>query len=203
MTTQQDDDCDRRPADDLARALRQLRTIAPSAELMQRLDQSLRSAERTERAAPSRWLRVKRAADRHFMLMVPGIASVAVALHVLVAEPNFDAGRTAEHAVELSAAGEGALNVDLWLEAHDADYASVRFHVPLGVTLTTGDGPADVLPSPDCHATGCVYEFMHPTHPDARPVQVRVKAPGRYRMHVEHASDGRRVHEVVVVHARR
>ena len=34
-------------------------------------------------------------------------------------------------------------------------------------------------------------------------VRVEVRAPGRYRMNVEHASEGRRVREVFVVHARR
>jgi hypothetical protein len=191
------------PRDSLSRALRRLRDLEPTEQLAERLDAALRAAEAEERpAAPKRTrYAARRNLSRNLVLVVPALASMAVALHLVVAEPSFDVGHTAEHALELPVHGAGLLPVELLLDAHDTAFASVRMHVPHGVRITgTGTGEA---PVPSCEKLGCVYEFMHPTGDDAPPVQLQVREPGRYRVHVEHASPDRRVQELLVVHAHR
>lgn len=189
--------------DALSRALRRLRHLEPSDELAERLDAALRAAEAQERSEqrPRAPTDVRRSWGRNVVLVVPALASMAVALHLVVAEPTFDVGHTAEHALELPVEGTGSLPVALLLGHHDSAFATVRMHVPHGVRVTTAGNGADPVPS--CEKLGCVYEFTHPTGVDAPPVELQVGEPGRYRVHVEHASPDRRVQEVLVVHAHR
>jgi hypothetical protein len=188
--------------DPLARALSRLRDIEPPVELADRLDLALRQAEARERSEAARRPEggARRALGRNLLLFVPALASMAVALHLVVAEPAFDVGRTAEHALDLPSHGHGSLSVDLLLDEHDTDYAAVRMHLPRGVSLADAGGTRKAA---SCEEFGCIYEFMHSTAADAPPLELRVAGPGRYRVHVEHASKDRRVQEVLVLHARR
>lgn len=185
--------------DALDRALRKLRSMRPSPEFTGRLAQSLADAERKSKTSKAH--RMGSALHRRLVITLPALASVAVVTHLLIAEPPFDASRVAEHTVELPEGGAAALDLGLWLDQHEADFASVRVHVPHGLKLTPS--PEAQSQDTDCHDTGCVHEFLHPTDDDAPHVRVEVSRPGRYRMKVEHASEGRRVREVFVVHARR
>jgi hypothetical protein len=188
-----------RTDDPLDRALRKLRSLRPSPEFAARLAESLAEVDR--KTTTSRARRVGSALHRRLVITLPALASVAVAAHLLIAERSFDASRIAEHTVEIPAVGPAALDLGLWLDQHEADFASVRVHVPHGLKLTPS--PEAQSEETDCHATGCVHEFLHPTDDEAPHVRVEVSRPGRYHMKVEHASDGRRVREVFVVHARR
>ncbi|MFM2420358.1 MAG: hypothetical protein RL385_5081 [Pseudomonadota bacterium] len=187
--------------DPLSRALRKLRTVEPSEHALVRVDRALRDAERREHAGARRARPSSSAVTRNLVLVIPALASMAVALHLVVAEPRFDAAHTAEHALELPMDGEGALSLDLGLEAHAAPFASVRMHVPRGVQIAGSD--SRLLAPESCQSNGCIYEFMQSTSEYAAPMQMRVREPGRYRVHVEHASDLRRIEEVLVVHAHR
>lgn len=188
-----------RPDDDLSRGLRKLRSLRPSAQLPERLEHALAAAERAERSARPSPRGLRERLHGKLLLTLPAFASVAVAAHLLISEPGFHVSRVAEHNVEIPEGGHAALDLGLWLEHHEADFASVRLHVPHGLRLTDS---AEKDRDPSCHDTACIYEFMHPTSDLAPPVRVEVQRPGRYRMKVEHASQGRRVHEVIVVHAR-
>lgn len=188
-----------KPDNDLSRGLRKLRSLRPSQDFPDRLERSLLAVDRAERSAPPKPKRLRDALHGNLLLTLPAFASVAVAAHLLIAEPSFDVSRIAEHTVEIPEGGHAALDLGLWLDHHEADFASVRVHVPHGLTLTDS---AEKDRDPDCHDTACIYEFMHPTDELAPPMRVEVRTPGRYRMKVEHASEGRRVHEVFVVHAR-
>jgi len=184
---------------DLSRGLRKLRALRPSQDFPEKLERSLQAVDRAERIAPPKPRRLRDVLHGNLLLTLPAFASVAVAAHLLISEPSFDVSRVAEHTVEIPEGGHAEVDLGLWLEHHEADFASVRLHVPHGLTLT--DSAAKDR-NPDCHDTACIYEFMHPTDELAPPVRVKVRTPGRYRMKVEHASEGRRVHEVFVVHAR-
>jgi len=185
--------------DDLSRGLRKLRGLRPAPDFAERLERSLVAVDRAERIAPPKPRRLRDALHGNLLLTLPALASMAVAAHLLIAEPSFDVSRVAEHTVEIPEGGQAALDLGLWLEHHEADFASVRLHVPHGLTLTDSAAKDS---SPDCHDTACIYEFMHATDDAAPHVRVEVSTPGRYRMKVEHTSEGRRVHEVFVVHAR-
>jgi hypothetical protein len=187
--------------DPLSQALRKLRTVEPSEHALLRIDRALRDAERREVDGSQRTPRASGAVSRNLVLVIPALASMAVALHLVLAEPRFDAAHTAEHALELPMHGEGALDIDLGLGEHAAPFASVRMHVPRGVQIAGAD--SHLLAPESCQNNGCVYEFLHSTSDDAAPMQMRVREPGRYRVHVEHASETRRIEEVLVVHAHR
>jgi len=188
-----------KPDDDLSRGLRKLRALRPLQEFPERLELGLINVDRQERSAPPKPRRLRDALHGNLLLTLPAFASVAVAAHLLISEPSFDVSRVAEHTVEIPEGGHAALDLGLWLDHHQAEYASVRLHVPHGLTLTNSH---EKDRDPECHDTACIYEFMHPTDEQAPSVRVEVRTPGRYRMKVEHASEGRRVHEVFVVHAR-
>ena len=185
--------------DPLNRALRQLRSMRPSPEFGARLAQSLTEVDRAKKQ--SKASRLGSALHRRLVLTLPALASVAVVTHLLISEPTFEASRIAEHTVDLPEGGAAALDLGLWLDQHEADFASVRVHVPHGLKLTPS--PEAQAEATACHASGCVHEFLHPTDDEAPHVRVEVREPGRYRMNVEHASEGRRVREVFLVHARR
>jgi hypothetical protein len=185
--------------DPLDRALRKLRAMRPSPEFAARLAESLTEVDRQTKVSKAR--RIGSALHRRLGITLPALASVAVATHLLISEPSFDASRVAEHIVELPEGGAAALDLGFWLEQHEADFASVIIHVPHGLKLTPS--PEAQGEATDCHDTGCVHEFLHPTDDEAPHVRVEVSLPGSYHMKVEHASEGRRVQEVFVVHARR
>jgi hypothetical protein len=188
-----------RDDDPLSRALRRLRSLRPSPGFAERLERSLAEADRTQQNARGhRW---GNALHRRLVLTLPALASVAVVTHLLLSEPAFDASRVAEHVVDMPEVGPAALDLGLWLDQHDADYANVRVHVPHGLRLTPS--PEAQNRAKNCHETGCVHEFVHPTGDDAPHVRIEVVKPGSYSMKVEHASEGHRVREVFVVHARR
>jgi hypothetical protein len=187
-----------RANDPLDRALRKLRSLRPSPEFASRLAESLAEVDRNK---ASKARRMGSALHRRLVITLPALASVAVAAHLLIAGPSFDASRTAEHTVEIPESGPGALDLGLWLDQHEADFASVRVHVPHGLKLMPS--PEAQSEATDCHDTGCVHEFLHPTDDEAPHVRVEVSRPGRYHMTVEHASEGHRVQELFVVHARR
>jgi hypothetical protein len=188
-----------RADDPLSRALRQLRFIRPSPGFAERLAQALAQVDRDGKKS-SKTARLGSRLHRRLVLTLPALASAAVVTHLLISEP-IHASRTAEHIVDIPDVGPAALDLALWLEQHEADFASVRAHVPHGLKLTPS--PEAQGEATDCHASGCVHEFLHPTDDDAPHVRVEVSEPGRYHMKVEHASEGRRVREVFVVHARR
>jgi hypothetical protein len=185
--------------DPLSRALRKLRSMRPSPDFAARLSQSLAEADRVKKQTKAS--RMGSALHRRLVLTLPALASVAVATHLLISEPTLDASHIAEHIIEIPAIGPGALDLGLLLHHHEADFASVRVHVPHGLKLTPSPEAQDEATA--CHASGCVHEFLHPTDDEAPHVRVEVSEPGRYRMNVEHASEGRRVREVFLVHARR
>lgn len=188
-----------KPDSDLTRGLRKLRSLRPAEDFPERLERSLIAADRERRCATPRPRRLRDTLHGNLLLTLPAFASVAVAAHLLIAEPSIDVSRIAEHTVEIPEGGHAAIDLGLWLEHHEADFASVRLHLPHGLKLTDSSVKDS---DPDCHDTACIYEFLHPTDEVAPPVRVEVHTPGRYRMKVEHASEGRRVHEVFVVHAR-
>lgn len=185
--------------DPLSRALRKLRSMRPSPDFTARLAESLAEVDRQTKATKARG--VGTALHRRLVITLPALASVAVATHFLISEASFDASRVAEHTVELPEGGPAELDLGFWLDQHEAEFASVRVDVPHGLKLTPS--PEAQSEATDCHATGCVHEFLHPTDDEAPHVRVEVSRPGRYRMEVEHASEGRRVRELFVVHARR
>ena len=185
--------------DPLTRALRKLRPLQPSPEFGTHLAQSL---EKVDRAKDHRVItRSSGALHRGLGLALPALGSAVVVTHLLISSPNFGVSRVAEHTVDMPDVGPAALDLGFWLERHEADFASVRVHVPHGMKLTPSAHAEQA--ATDCHDTGCVHEFLHPTKDDAPHARVEVSQPGRYRVKVEHASEGRRVREILVVHALR
>jgi len=148
--------------DRLEEVLKNVRALEPSDALKARLEHALLAAERSER---TRMLeaRHKRAAWLgHLRLSLPAFASVAIAAHLLVAQPDYEPSIVAEHRLDMPEQGHGALPLSLSLGEHDSEFAAVRLGVPHGMRVTPSDQAISAR-RPSCNREGCVYEFVHPT----------------------------------------
>jgi hypothetical protein len=190
-----------KPNDPLREALKNVRSVEPSPELEARLMRALVDAERQENAANQERRRRRSTWVSHLRLSLPALASVAIAAHLVM----FDAaGEDAfvEHRVDLPDVGHVALPLSLSFDEHDSEFASVRMALPHGIRVSPSSQALSTS-EPSCHSAGCVYEFLHPTTAEAPPLEVHVDEPGMYRVEVEHASDSKRLREIIVVHASR
>ncbi|MFT3921353.1 MAG: hypothetical protein QM778_02340 [Myxococcales bacterium] len=188
--------------DPLRRALKNVRLVEPTPELEARLLRALVDAERQENAAAQERRRKRSTKFSHLRLSLPALASMAIAAHLVLLDPTGGEEPFVEHRIELPDEGHAALPLILSLDQHDAEFASVRMDLPHGLKVSP---TSQVLHTaePSCHSAGCVYEFLHPTTAEAPPLEVHVEKPGMYRVEVEHASDSKRLREIIVVHASR
>jgi len=188
--------------DPVREALRQVRDVAPSPELEARVLRALVDAEKRETALAQHKRRRRSTWLSHLRLSLPALASMAIAAHLVLVDPIPEDALFEEHQLDMPDVGHGALSLSLSLNEHDSEYASVRLDVPHGVRVSPSN-QAISASEPSCHSEGCVYEFLHPTTADEPHLEFHVERPGRYRVEVEHASDSKRLREIIVVHASR
>jgi len=189
------------PNDPLREALKNVRSVEPSPELEARLMRALVDAERQENNRTQQRRRRRSTWFSHLRLSLPALASMAIAAHLVM----LDAGSEdafVEHRIDLPDVGHAALPLSLSLDEHDSEFASVRMALPHGIRVSPSSRALSTS-EPSCHSAGCVYEFLHPTTAEAPPLEVHVDRPGMYRVEVEHASDSKRLREIIVVHASR
>jgi hypothetical protein len=188
--------------DPVREALQQVRDVSPSPELEARVMRALVEAEREETALARKKDQRRSTWLSHFRLTLPALASMAIAAHLALVDPTQEDALFKEHMLELPDVGHGALPLLLSLDEHDSEFASVRLDVPHGVRVSPSN-QAFSASEPSCHSEGCIYEFLHPTGSEEPHLEVHVDEPGRYRVEVEHASDSKRLREIIVVHASR
>ncbi len=187
--------------DPLRQALKEVRKVGPSPDLEARLLRALAEAEKRERVEKKDRCRRRMGWLGQLRVGLPALASVAIAAHLVV----LDTGREhafVEHRIDLPDVGHAALSLSLSLAEHDAAFASVRMALPHGIRVSPLSQALSKA-APDCHRAGCVYEFLHPTAVEGPQLEVHVDEPGMYRVEVEHASDSKRLREIIVVHAQR
>jgi len=193
-----------KPNDPLHAALTKVRSVEPTPELEARMLKALVEAEEQENSAKQELRRRRSPWFSHLRLSLPALASMAIAAHLVLLDPSSSEETFetfVEHRIDMPEQGHAALPIALSLAQHNAKFASVRMDLPHGIKVS----PASrVLHTgePSCHQAGCVYEFMHPTTATP-PLEVHVEKPGMYRVEVEHASESKRLREIIVVHASR
>lgn len=190
-----------KPNDPLREALKNVRSVEPSPELEARLLRALVNAERQENTEAQERRRRKATRLSHLRLSLPALASMAIAAHLVLVDAGGE-DAFVEHRIDLPDVGHAALPLSLSFDEHDSEFASVRMALPHGIRVSPSSQALSTS-EPSCHSAGCVYEFMHPTTAEAPPLEVHVDKPGMYRVEVEHASDTKRVREIIVVHASR
>jgi hypothetical protein len=190
-----------KPNDPLRDALKNVRSVEPSPELEARLLRALADAEKQEEAENQERRRRRSGWLSHLRLSLPALASVAIAAHLVMLDTGGE-DAFVEHRIDLPDVGHAALPLSLSLDEHDSEFASVRMALPHGIRVSPASQALSTS-EPSCHSAGCVYEFLHPTTPEAPQLEVHVDKPGRYRVEIEHASDSKRLREIIFVHARR
>lgn len=193
---------------ELQRAAAELRRIELSDEFDMRLADALVAADQhgpSSHARPSLWTR----AGGPWIALVPGAAAMALMLHVTIGgeatdEELWHQPQMQELELVLDDVGHSWVDLALLTHHHDGHQATVKVDAPHDVRVMVPDHALHANDSPVCAAERCVHKYSQPTHDaDAAALQVGVAEPGRYRISVEHASNGSRVREEFVVHARR
>jgi hypothetical protein len=197
----------------LREAARELRATGIPEGFSERLSNGLLSATRQEAAAGATRAHWRMRGTGAWLALVPGIAGVALVLHLAladgsdeVAEEMWHHAKSQELHLVLDANVDGHSWVDLALLTHHhaGAKATVRVDAPHDVRVVLPEHAEHRDDSPQCADDRCVHRFSHGTHHEVNaPLQVGVTQPGRYRISVEHASPARRVREVFVVNARR
>jgi len=187
--------------DPVRQALKEVRAVEPSPELEARLLRALEEAEKQENAEKKERSRRRSSWLSHLRLSLPALASVAIAAHLVMLDTGGE-DAFVEHRINLPDVGHAALPLTLSLDEHDAAFASVRMALPHGIRVSPSNQALSTA-TPNCHSAGCVYEFLHPTSAEAPQLEVHVDEPGMYRVEVEHASNSKRLRQIIVVHAHR
>jgi hypothetical protein len=140
---------------------------------------------------------------------VPGAVAMALILHLTIGgeatdEDLWHHAQSQELELVLDQSGHSWVDLELLTHHHDGQHATVKVDAPHDVRVMVPEHAQHANDSPVCADQRCVHEYSQPTHDAEAPaLQVGVAEPGRYRISVEHASNGSRVREEFVVHARR
>jgi hypothetical protein len=191
----------------LQHAASELRSTGLPEGFRERLDAALVRADRE--AASARRLSGRAWTIGPWLALVPGAAGMALMLHLAVGNGTDEGADEMWHQVQaqelevvLADAGHSWVSLDLHTHHHDGHHAFVRVEAPHDVEIQPVEHAEAHSGSPQCAAARCVHQFSQPT--DAQDaLNVRVSAPGRYDIAVEHESPAGRVRQRFVVHARR
>jgi hypothetical protein len=205
----------------LRRAAGDLRAMTHPAGFERRLARALEAADAKEAlrqdgspGAPARSSKVWET----LLMTCPAIAAMVVTVllgRALLpsAEPHADrveaAGAQAdsffhrfeERAVASAPSGESAwVDLDLWTHHHGDQDATVHLDAPTSVRVKASEH-STLHAAPRCGAERCVHSFVTRTahRSSATPLRIGIDAPGKYHIHIEHASPGVRVSEFFVV----
>jgi hypothetical protein len=214
---------------DRGRAARALRAITPPPGFEQRLARALDAAEAEEAQRKGRRARDRAPGlpdspgPRRWgtLLVACPAAAVAVLAVVLLQRPSqapadLHGGglpvlapqadgvvrRFEERMVTSGAGGEPAwVDLDLWTHYHGDKNATVHLDAPSSVRVKASEHSTVHAADPQCGEKRCVHRFVTRTahREGASPVRIGLDTPGKYHIHIEHASPGVRVSEVFVV----
>jgi len=138
-------------------------------------------------------------------LFVPILATAGLLLHFHLREGLEPQRFTSQHAVDINLYGEAHswLNLGLVSHHHQGRDATLRIEVPSEVTVVATSHSTPQDESPSCDAGQCTYNFHQPAPDPTRvPLQIGVRAPGHYKIRVEHVSPVAHVQEEILVKAR-
>ncbi|WP_437664313.1 hypothetical protein [Sorangium sp. So ce1182] len=189
---------------ELQRAIRAARRVAPSPALERRVFGALEAVEKADSASGRR---APRRLSIPLALAACGGMAAAAALSVCLvgrSEP-VELGEHAARDLAVQLPDTGHVVVDLPVDTgrHDDERIQVLFHAPASVALHMEDEAPDDYER-ECEGHLCVHRWeTTPRSEDARPPRVRISEPGRYEFSVIHASTDQRYHERFVVLATR
>jgi len=196
----------------LRKAARELREVNVPEGFSDRLSSGLLSATRQEAGTGATRENWWRRGSGAWLALVPGVAGVALVLHLAAADGSDEVADEMWHhaesqelhlVIDADTDGHSWVNLELLTHHHAGERATVRVDAPHDVRVVLPEHAEHRDDSPQCADDRCVHRFSHGTHHKMKePLQVGVTQPGRYRIAVEHASSARRVREVFVVNAR-
>lgn len=193
----------------LRREAVRLRSLAPSEDFADSLRAALTRAEAEQESA--------RAARRHgpllrwaqmAALLVPVLIGAILVMHLGL--PGGRDGQEADYLerfesvdVILGEQGPSWFHIDLSTHHHKGSNATVHVETHQDLSVVPSVHVVREQTPPDCNQGTCVYRFDHPaTHTEQPDLQIGVRAPGHYRIRVEHVSQDARVREEILVRAR-
>lgn len=132
-------------------------------------------------------------------IVVPTLTAVVLFLHTMFGSPTESLSRYEEQDVVLGADGEAWVDLDLWTHHHEHP-ATIHIDAPASMDVELS-GSVDA-PSPACDNERCQHRFVTDGPPGHSSVRVRVSAPGRHAITIEHTSPTHHVREHFLVHAR-
>jgi hypothetical protein len=175
----------------LERGARKLRDAGPSPDFEGRLSRALARADvETPRRAPL-W--------SGLAIVVPTLTAVVLVLHTMFGNPTESLSRYEEHDVVLGEDGQAWVDLDLWTHHHEHP-ATVHIDAPASMDVEIPAGAES--PAADCDRDRCQHQFVTDGPPGHSSVRVRVRAPGRHAITIEHTSPSHHVRGHFLVHAR-
>lgn len=175
----------------LQRGAKKLRDMLPGDDFDARLARALARADvEAPRRAPL-W--------SGLAIVVPTLTAVMLFLHSMFGDPLESLSRYEEHDVVLGEDGQAWVDLDLWTHHHE-DPATVHIDAPAWMDVQIPEG-SDTHPAA-CNHERCQHQFVTHGPPGHASVRLRVSAPGRHAVTIEHTSSSHHVREHFLVHAR-